>query len=136
MSARTIAIGDIHGCPAALRAIIDAIQPAVGDTLILLGDYIDRGPDSRGVIDFVLDLEKRHRIIPLLGNHELMLLDAVHNPRVIGTWLECGGDTTLASYGGRIKDVPDEHLAFIHRCKRYFEVDTHFFVHANYAYDV
>ena len=136
MAGRTIAIGDIHGCSAALRAVVDAIQPTADDTLVLLGDYIDRGPDSRGIIEFVLDLEKRHRVVPLLGNHELMLLDAVHNPRIIGLWLECGGDATLASYGGRIKDVPEEHIEFVVRCKRYYEIDTHFFVHANYAYDV
>src|SRR5215216_3309528 len=118
MAERTIAIGDIHGCPAALRALIDAIQPAEDDMLVLLGDYIDRGPDSRGVVDVVLDLEKRRRIVPLLGNHELMLLNAVHNPRVIGPWLECGGDATLASYGGRIKDIPEEHIDFVRRCQR------------------
>lgn len=136
MAGRTISIGDIHGCPAALRALIDEMQPTADDTLVLLGDYIDRGPDSRGVIDLVLQLESLHRIVPLLGNHELMLLDAVQNPRVIGPWLECGGDATLASYGGRIKDVPEEHLEFVRRCKRYYEVETHFFVHANYAFDV
>ena len=133
---RTIAIGDIHGCSAALVAALEAIAPRPDDTLVLLGDYIDRGPDSRGVIDRVLQLEKECRVVPLLGNHELMLLDAVQNPRVIGPWLECGGDATLASYGGRIKSVPQEHLDFVHRCRRYFETDDHFFVHANYQYDV
>lgn len=133
---RTIAIGDIHGCSAALRALLDAIQPQGHDTLVLLGDYIDRGPDSRGVLDQVLALEQQCRIVPLLGNHELMLLDAMENPRVIAPWLECGGDATLASYGGRLRNVPDEHLAFIRRCQRYFETPNHFFVHANYQYDL
>jgi serine/threonine protein phosphatase 1 len=133
---RTIAIGDIHGCPAALRALLDAIQPTEFDTLVFLGDYVDRGPDSRGVLELMLEVERQYRVVPLLGNHELMLLDAAHNPRVIGPWLECGGDATLASYGGRIKDLPEAHLDFIRRCRRYYEIPTHFFVHANYASDV
>jgi serine/threonine protein phosphatase 1 len=136
MAKRTIAIGDIHGCPEALRAIIDAVQPTADDTLVLLGDYVDRGPDSRGVLEYVLELESRYRLAPLMGNHELMLLDAGQNPRVIGAWLECGGDATLRSYEGKLSNIPPEHVQFIRRCKRYFEVATHFFVHANYAADI
>jgi serine/threonine protein phosphatase 1 len=135
MSARTIAIGDIHGCSEALRALIAAIDPQPADTIVTLGDYIDRGPDSRGVIDAILELEKRCRVVPLLGNHELMLLDALQNPFALGPWRDCGGDATLASYSGLPK-VPDSHLDFIRRCRRYHETDSHFFIHANYQYDV
>ncbi len=133
---RTIAIGDIHGCSAALRALLAAIQPAADDTLVPLGDYVDRGPDSRGVIDLILDLERQCHVVPILGNHELMLLDALANPRMIAPWLECGGDATVKSYGGRLTGIFPEHLEFIRRCRRYYETDTHFFVHANYAADV
>jgi serine/threonine protein phosphatase 1 len=136
MPSRTIAIGDIHGCSRALRALIAAVQLTVDDTLVLLGDYVDRGPDSRGVIEFILELENSFRVVPLLGNHELMLLDAVDNPRSIGPWLECGGDSTVRSYDGLISNMPSDHLAFIRRCRRYYEIGTHFFVHANYASDV
>jgi len=136
MPSRTIAIGDIHGCSAALRAIVEAIGPAVDDTIVTLGDYVDRGPDSRGVLDFLLELATRCRLIPLLGNHELMLLDAIQNPRVIGPWFECGGEATVRSYGGKLGNIPPEHLDFIRRCKRYYEIATHFFVHANYAADI
>jgi serine/threonine protein phosphatase 1 len=136
MPARIIAIGDIHGCSAALRALIDAIQPTAEDTLILLGDYIDRGSDSRGVLDFVLESETRCGIVGLIGNHELMLLDALHRPRMIELWLECGGAATVRSYGGLLANVPEDHIAFIGRCKRYYETANHFFVHANYAAEV
>lgn len=136
MPVRTIAIGDIHGCPAALRALVDAIQPTADDTLVLLGDYVDRGPDPRGAIDTVLALEQRYRIVPLLGNHELMLLDALANPHVLGPWLEVGGATTLWSYDGQLINIPPEHLAFMRRCKRYYETTAHFLVHANYAADL
>ena len=136
MPSRTIAIGDIHGCSQALRALIEAIEPAEEDTLVLLGDYVDRGPDSRGVIDLLLQLERQSRVVPLLGNHELMLLDALENPQVIGPWLHCGGHATVRSYDGRLSNIPQEHLQFIHRCWRYYKTTTHFFVHANYAADV
>src|SRR2546421_11143992 len=108
MSARTIAIGDIHGCSRAARAIVEAVGPAEEDPLVLLGDYVDRGPDSRGVIEYVLGLEQQCRVAPLLGNHELMLLDAVANPHMIGPWQECGGNATLLSYDGQLKNIPPE----------------------------
>jgi serine/threonine protein phosphatase 1 len=133
MSSRTIAIGDIHGCSAALRALIEAIQPTTDDTIVTLGDYVDRGPDSHGVLDYVLGLEQRCQLVPLMGNHELMLLDAVENPQVLGPWLTCGGDSTLRSYGGQLRNIPPAHLDFILRTRRHYEIATHFFVHANYA---
>src|SRR5687768_12897056 len=120
MTARTIAIGDIHGCAEALRAVVAAIDPQPTDTLVSLGDYIDRGPDSRGVIEQMLALEKRCRVVPLLGNHELMLLDALQNPYSVGPWRDCGGDATLASYGN-LQKIPGSHVEFVRRCKRYYE---------------
>jgi serine/threonine protein phosphatase 1 len=135
MTARTIAIGDIHGCSEALRALVAAIDPQPADTLVTLGDYVDRGPDSHGVIEQMLELEQRCQVVPLLGNHELMLLDALQNPYAVGPWKECGGNTTLSSYGSLAK-IPGSHVDFIRRCKRYYETPTHFFVHANYQYDI
>ena len=73
---RIIAIGDVHGCSAALAALVQAIAPTPLDTLVFLGDYIDRGPDSRGVLEQVIALAERCIVVPLLGNHEEMLLAA------------------------------------------------------------
>lgn len=136
MPGRTIAIGDIHGCSAALRALVASIEPTAEDTLVTLGDYVDRGPDSRGVLDEMLALEKRCRVVPLLGNHELMMLEALISSSTLEPWKECGGTATLACYGGKLSGVPDEHWGFLRRCRRYFETATHFFVHANYQYDL
>jgi serine/threonine protein phosphatase 1 len=136
MPGRTIAIGDIHGCLAALRAVVEAISPTADDTLVTLGDYVDRGPDSRGVLEYMLELEKQFKVVPLLGNHEIMMLDSLQNLSVIGPWLESGGDATVRSYDGRLQNVPAEHIAFMHHCRTFFETETHFFVHANYAADV
>lgn len=136
MRARTIAIGDIHGCAAALAAVIAAIKPAEQDTLIFLGDYVDRGPDSRGVIEQVLALERQCRVIPLLGNHEIMFLDALEKGAEGAGWLQYGGRETLASYNWDIRNFPAPHLDFIQGLKRYHETSTHFFVHANYIADI
>jgi len=119
MPARTIAIGDIHGCSKALRAIVDAIRPASDDTLVFLGDFVDRGPDSRGVLDFVLELEKICTVVPLVGNHELMLLESAGNPLALESWLAVGGAATVRSYGGRLENIPPEHWECLRRCRRY-----------------
>lgn len=74
---RIIAVGDIHGCSLALAALIQAIGSTPLDTLVFLGDYIDRGPDSRGVIEQIMALGKQCIVVPLMGNHEEMLLAAL-----------------------------------------------------------
>jgi serine/threonine protein phosphatase 1 len=132
MTGRTIGIGDIHGCAAALNALITAIDPQPEDLIVTLGDYIDRGPDSRGVLDQVIALGRRCKLVPLVGNHEVMLLQALTVERTVLLWRQCGGDETLASYGGDLANIPPEHLKFLTECRRYYETETHFFVHANY----
>src|SRR4051794_21011629 len=99
MSGRTIAIGDIHGCAAALAALVEAIRPGPDDTVVTLGDYIDRGPDSRGVLDQLIALAGRCRLVPLLGNHEEMLIAAAADATALRSWLTCGGVAALRSYG-------------------------------------
>lgn len=131
---RTIAIGDIHGCSAALAAVLEAIAPEADDTLITLGDYIDRGPDSRGVVELLLKLGDRCQFIPLMGNHEVIMRDVREGRAPLAFWLEaCGGEATLASYGGSLESIPDEHWEFFRSCRRYHETDSHIFLHANYA---
>ncbi len=104
--------------------------------LVMLGDYIDRGPDSRGVIERMLQLQHECRLRPLLGNHEVMLLTALEGESEFRFWLRCGGEATLASYGGRLLDIPDEHVDFIRSCRPFFETPEFIFVHANYEYDM
>ena len=136
MRGRTIAIGDIHGCARALEALLAAIQPQANDTLIPLGDYVDRGPDSRGVIEQVLALQKQCRLIPLLGNHEIMLLDALENGAEGAGWLQYGGTETLASYDWSLANIPEAQLSFLKNLRPYHETPSHFFVHANYVADI
>ena len=132
MPSRTIAIGDIHGCASALSALLKAVSPQGEDTLVFLGDYVDRGPDSADVIEQVVSLVGHCHVVPLIGNHELMMLNAVNDSRQMQFWTQHGGAETLASYGGSLAHVPPHHRAFFQNCVRYHETENHMFVHANY----
>ena len=131
---RTITIGDIHGCSDALASILRAIDPKPDDTIITLGDYVDRGMNSKGVLDMLIELSKRCRLIPILGNHDEMMMKARRSKLAFRHWMEFGGIETLDSYGdsGQIDLIPDEHFEFLDSCLPFFETDTHFFVHGNY----
>lgn len=137
MPTRIIAIGDIHGCSAALASLIEAIRPRPDDTIVTLGDYINRGPDSRGVLERLIDLGRLCHHVPLLGNHDQMLLEARSGAHPT-TWLGMGGIATLDSYGpGReLGLIPETHFEFLEGCLDYFEIDNHIFVHGNYAPEV
>jgi len=133
-TARTIAIGDIHGYLAALDGLLEAIRPRAEDTVVALGDFIDRGPDSRGVIDRLIELDRTCRLVPILGNHDEMFLAVCEGHRyVMEDWLLFGGDTTFRSYDRRVPEsVPEEHVDFLKSCRDVYETETHFFVHGNY----
>jgi serine/threonine protein phosphatase 1 len=135
---RLIAIGDIHGCSLALRALLDAIAPAPDDTIVTVGDYVDRGLDSKGVLDELIALADRCRLVSILGNHDEMMLHARDGKGDLRFWLECGGQTALDSYADRagLNAVPREHFRFLASCRAYFETETHFFTHANYRADL
>jgi serine/threonine protein phosphatase 1 len=133
VAGRRIAIGDIHGCDLALRRLIHEIKPNPKDLIITLGDYLDRGPNARGVVDQLLDLPKHCHTVHLLGNHEIMLLNVLDGAIEFEFWLRSGGAETLASYDGSLRNIPQEHLDFFKRCLPYYEMDDCFFVHANYT---
>lgn len=130
----TYLIGDIHGCLKELDALLKKL-PADAQ-LIFLGDYIDRGPDSKGCIERLM-LEK-HRSIFLRGNHEQMLLDYFHISRdpEISTWMHHanGGPATLRSYGldgdCEYTDLPVAHREFIESLPLYHEAEDFIAVHA------
>ncbi len=163
MSGRTIAIGDIHGCRLAFEMLLAAIEPTPDDQIVLLGDYIDRGPDSWGVIERILNLQQECKVITLMGNHEEMLLTALTDPSSLRLWLGFGGDATLESYRLardrlppltnadipfrkwlwmpeesrlEMRRLPVPHLEFMYACTPYFETSTHLFVHAKCRPDV
>lgn len=133
---RTLAIGDIHGCAGALESLLDVVRPRPGDLVVTLGDYVDGGLDSAGVIERLLHLERRVRLVALLGNHDQRMLQARDDPVQFDLWMESGGQRTLASYSDDLDedgldDIPDRHWDFLERCRDFHETLTHIFVHAS-----
>jgi len=130
---RVIAIGDIHGCSVALAALLDAIQPQPNDHVIALGDVIDYGPDSRGVVAQLRELSRRTQLTLLTGNHEEMLFNVIGRNWELDSWTRHGGDRTLASYDvEHPREMPAEDLAFLRASRFFLETDSHAFVHAGY----
>ena len=101
---------------------------------MVLGDYVDRGPDSRGTLDRLLELRQQCQLIPLLGNHDQMMLWICDGRmELMSDWRLFGGEQTLESYGRRMPEgVPAEHLDFLRQCRLIYETQTHFFLHGNY----
>ncbi|MEO1529095.1 MAG: metallophosphoesterase family protein [Planctomycetota bacterium] len=129
---RRFVIGDIHGCSKALRTLIETIDPQSDDELVFLGDYVDRGPDSKGVIAQLIELKEKCRVVALRGNHEIMLWSVAYNGTDAEVWLESGGRATVTSYGGSLEKIPDSHRDFIRDLLPHYETDESIFVHACY----
>jgi diadenosine tetraphosphatase ApaH/serine/threonine PP2A family protein phosphatase len=136
---RLFAIGDIHGCADELEAILKAIKPTTGDTVVFVGDYVDRGPASKDVIEIALDLEKGHaEPVFLKGNHEDMMLSFLGlSGRYGESFLFNGGIATLESYGLKEDDIeeaihhiPEHHLRFYKRLAVNYLRPPYLFVHA------
>jgi len=128
----TYAIGDIHGCRVALETLINRLPLTADDKLIFLGDYIDRGPDTKGVVNYILGLKAGFKVVHLIGNHEIFLRDAYADPLLYTFFTSdlVGGKETLASYGGGLESIPAEHRKFlITDALHYYETESHIFVH-------
>jgi serine/threonine protein phosphatase 1 len=132
-----IAVGDIHGCLDPLRALVDQLPPA--GELIFLGDYIDRGPHSAGVVRYLKQLATQRPCRFLMGNHEWLMLNAIVEDEAIPHWIRNGGNPTLHSYGVDFARWPhskqrgkflEQDQAFFANLELYHEDDTTIFVHA------
>jgi len=131
---KIFAIGDIHGCLWSLEKLLNILPVNWGkDLVIFLGDYIDRGPDPRGVIEKILELKKLYggKIITLKGNHEWMF-ERFLKGIDIDVFLYNGGGMTLKSYYNKegYLEIPEEHLKFLRELKLYYETEDYIFVHA------
>lgn len=131
---RLLAIGDIHGCLTAFDTLLAEVRPGKEDVVVTLGDYVDRGPDSRGVIDRLLRLREETTLVTLLGNHDALFREVLEgNSDNLRGWLSVGGIQTLDSYGGK-SDVPESHLQFLRSgCRLWYEPEGEnvFFVHGS-----
>ncbi|MFK7808588.1 MAG: metallophosphoesterase family protein [Saprospiraceae bacterium] len=129
---RQFAISDIHGCASTFKTLLNRINFSTTDELYLLGDYIDRGPDSKGVIDHIWDLQKSgYRVFCLKGNHEEMMVNALTDTHYGNSWLRHGGMETLESFDAyHIKEVPETYITWMRELPHYKEVGNYLLVHA------
>lgn len=132
---RYLAIGDIHGCFVALQTLVAYAPYASAETAIFLGDYVDRGAESRQVLDWLIDQQQARDLVALRGNHDVMMLEARVDNLALYDWLHFGGDATLESYGangrpGNLEHVPAAHWRFLEATVPIWVAETDFFVHA------
>src|SRR5215475_1616625 len=133
VSPLTFAVGDIHGCLDKLDRLIAACEARAGARparYVFVGDYIDRGPHSRDVIEFLRRRQAARpgTIVCLRGNHEQMAIDAHASDRAMPLWLANNGASTLRNYGGG--RISDEHLAWLTALPFCHDDGLRFFVHA------
>jgi len=137
---RKFVITDIHGCASTFKKLVkEKIKLSKNDELFLLGDYIDRGPDSKGVLDFIIELQRdNYRVKCLRGNHEEFLLYALRDEREFYHWkTRNGGATTLRSFGvSTVQDIPVQYINFIQQLPYYFETEEYLMVHAGFNFEV
>lgn len=152
MNQRHWVIPDIHGCSKTLKALIgQQIRPGINDVLWFLGDYIDRGPDSKGVIDYLMELEsKEFNVKLLLGNHEDYCVKAWeidrNTKRFLGIrfktktqkiWEMHGGIQTLESFGVDFAgDIPEKYIDWMRKLRYYAELEKHIIVHAGLNFSI
>ncbi|MEX0844024.1 MAG: metallophosphoesterase family protein [Balneolaceae bacterium] len=134
-----VAIGDIHGCAASNEALLKKLNQKFGHELkyVFLGDYTDRGPNSKKVIDQLIEFEKDHDCIFLRGNHDQMLLVA-YEDNDWDLWLANGGNTTLENYNSHPGNfnLPDDHYRFFKNTILYWQTEKYFFVHGGISPDL
>jgi len=132
----TYAVGDIHGSLDKLqRLMLQCEQDANGQpaTFVFLGDYIDRGPDSSGVVAYLMEMQRRfgERVVTLKGNHESMAVGAIDGDAPLRMWFVGGGEATLESYGGVPPNgVPQAHVDWMRSLRLSYDDGRRFFTHA------
>lgn len=125
---KKFAISDIHGALKTFKALLEDIQLSKNDELYLLGDYIDRGPESKGVIDHIWYLQAEgYQVYCLKGNHEEMLVEGMYSPSVYHE----GEKNLIASFGvNHYREIPSNYIDWMAKLDDYFEVDEYILVHA------
>src|ERR1700691_2514310 len=128
----TYVIPDIHGRHDLLNeGLVEIAARGDASVIVTIGDYVDKGPDSKQVIERLLPgVAEGRRLVALKGNHDAMMVEALRDPSKMAAWIAKGGDAALASYGGDPAAVPEVHIAWLDRL-RLMHVDAHrIYVHA------
>ena len=140
-------IPDIHGCVNTLKQLIEnGIQPTKEDSIYFLGDYIDRGPDGKGVIDYIMSFQKEgYNIECLMGNHEYYCINAFENDKhrlltkssIQKEWERYGAKMTLQSFGVKHpRDIDKKYIEWMKNTKYFIELDDFILVHAGMNFNI
>jgi len=133
LKSRILAIGDVHGCSKTFaKLLFETLRILPSDEIYCLGDYIDRGHDSKGAIDLILELRANgFQIHTLRGNHEQMMMDSMMDEESLMIWLKMGGDRTLESFGINFyHQLSPHYIKFFNETKHFIKSGNFIFVHA------
>jgi len=134
MNNRYYIVGDIHGHLSKLKKIISAVGEDIKktDTFIFLGDYIDRGPSSFEVIEYLIEMSLKYKTVFLTGNHEDMFIKYLTDGENYSNYISNGGGSTIKSYIKNMNELvlPENHKLFFSNLKLYYEGDDFIAVHA------
>ncbi|HEV2355336.1 MAG TPA: metallophosphoesterase family protein [Puia sp.] len=131
---RTLVIGDIHGGYKALLQVMDRAELGPADRLIFLGDYVDGWSQSSAVIEYLIDLERKHECVFILGNHDSWCLEWLSGAPLSRDWLFNGGQTTIASYQDISVEAKARHLEVFKKMRLFYEDDKQrLFIHAGFT---
>lgn len=136
---KAFALGDIHGCAKTFKYLLhNELEISAGDVLYLLGDLIDRGPDTKAVIDEVFNLRSLGVEVHVLrGNHEDIMLKAFTSEKAHEFWLSCGGEQVLQSFQvNNITEIPDKYIQFIQQSLLILYHQPFYFVHAGFDFSL
>lgn len=140
-------IPDIHGCSGTLKMLVESyIQPTKDDAIYFLGDYIDRGPDGKGVIDYIMSLQEEGLDVQyLIGNHEYYCMNAhemdqhrwLTKSSIHKEWERYGAKMTLKSFGvSRPRDIDGKYIEWMKKGKYFIELDDYILVHAGMNFNI
>ena len=134
---RNIAIGDIHGCVKSLRYLIEEkVCPTAMDKLFFMGDYVNKGPDSKGVIDYLLELKKSElQVCFLRGNHDQLMINAWKDEQIFSEFLERGGTATMDSFHcDSLMDISPSYFSFLATTEFFKEINNNILIHAGFDF--
>jgi serine/threonine protein phosphatase 1 len=136
-SGKIICVGDIHGELGKLKRLFSKFVINEDDEIVFLGDYIDRGSNPRGVIDFVINLQKKYNVVCLLANHERFATESIANPNspIVNSWVQNGGTSTMANYNWNLDELDHVHGDWLRSLKLIHETEDHIFVHGYLRHD-
>ena len=134
---RSIAIGDIHGCVKTLRLLIEEkVCPTKEDKLFFMGDYVNKGPDSKGVIDYLVSLNNSgFHITRLRGNHDQLMINAWKDGNAYQEFLERGGAATMESFNCKtLMEIPSAYFSFLSTTEFFREINNYILIHAGFDF--